>query len=169
MVFTEHSYKNSSAYHFAHMENVSYYVDSCIWLNLWQKEESNTGILYWKIAKDFLESVRNSTDSNLICSGFVIKELKYHIPDEKLFNEMLLTLKRFCKLVKATNEDYALARKFEAESAFEISFFDCMHAAISNRMGFVLVTRDRKLIQFSKNYISVVRPEEINHIDGLFL
>lgn len=145
-----------------------YYVDSCIWLNLWQKEESNNGILYWKIAKDFLERVRNSANSSLVSSGFVIKELKYQIPDERLFNERLLTLKRFCTLVRATNDDYALARKFEAEFGFEISFFDCMHAAISKRMGYVLVTRDRKLIQFSKKYIKVIRPEDINRTNGLF-
>jgi len=151
------------------MENISYYVDSCIWLNLWQKEESNTGILYWKIAKDFLEHVRNSTNRSLVSSGFVIKELKYQIPNERLFNERLLTLKKFCKLVKATNDDYTLARQFEAESRFEISFFDCMHAAISKRMGYILVTRDRKLIQFSKKYINVIRPEDINHTNYLFL
>ncbi len=28
----------------------NYYLDTCIWLNLWKKEEGNGKILFWKAA-----------------------------------------------------------------------------------------------------------------------
>jgi len=35
-----------------------YYIDTCIWLNLFKKEvDSKSGIQYWKFAKDLIEEI----------------------------------------------------------------------------------------------------------------
>jgi len=36
---------------------INYYVDSCVYLNLWQKEKSKLGRPLWKFAKNFFEKV----------------------------------------------------------------------------------------------------------------
>src|SRR3989344_2800738 len=145
------------------MAQKSFYIDSCIWLNLWKKEENaNKGVKYWEIAKDFIEKIMFSKDEEIIYTGFVLKELKFKL-DEDTFNEKMSFFKteqRF-RFVKATDEDYSFARKLESESHYEISFFDCIHIAICKRLNFTLITRDEKLIEFAKKYIQAERPENL--------
>lgn len=124
----------------------SYYVDSCIWLNLFKKEEP-----YWKLAKDFLEK-----NNDVIVSTIVIKELSFKIKekfDMKFFKEI--------KIIKTVPEDYDLARRFEDEEEFKISFYDYLHVAISKRLNLVLITRDKDLITFAKKHVEVHKPEEL--------
>jgi len=52
--------------------------------------------------------------------------------------------------VKAKVEDYDYARKLESEHNFILSFFDCIHIAICQRLGFFLVTRDKLLMKIAK-------------------
>ena len=45
------------------MTQKTYYVDSCIWLNLFKKEGDTTkGTPYWKLAKDFLEMIKTKPE-----------------------------------------------------------------------------------------------------------
>ena len=145
------------------MAQKSFYIDSCIWLNLWKKEENaNKGIKFWEIAKDFIEKIMFSKDEEIIYTGFVLKELKFKLSEEE-FNEKMLFFKneqRF-RFVKAADEDYSFARKLESESHYEISFFDCIHIGICKRLNLVLITRDEKLIEFAQKYIEVKRPESL--------
>lgn len=141
-----------------------YYVDSCIWLNLFKKEEGpTTGTPYWVLAKDFINKIRFSEEDQIIYTGFVLKEIKYVLNDERLFQERQDFLKKepTFRYVKATPEDYDFARKLESEFKFEISFFDCIHIAISRRLNAVLVTRDNLLIERAKKYIFVDKPENL--------
>jgi len=131
----------------------SHYLDTCIWLNLFKKEERK-GILYWKIAKGLIDKL----SEEIIYSGFVLKELKYKL-DEKTFREKRLFFKEF-SFIKATKEDYELARRLESVS--KISFFDCMHIAICKRIKAILVTRDKALIKFAKDIMDVNKPESID-------
>lgn len=141
-----------------------YYVDSCIWLNLFKKEEgSTTGAPCWMLAKDFINKVISSEEDQIIYTGFILKELKYNLGNEQLFQERYEFLKKEPKFsyVKATPEDYDFARQLETEFNFEISFFDCIHIAISKRLNAILVTRDYLLLEASKKYISVDKPEKL--------
>ena len=63
--------------------------------------------------------------------------------------------------IKITDEDYPYARKLESESNYRIAFYDCVHIAICKRLNLTLVTRDRKLIEFSRLYIEADRPENL--------
>ena len=140
-----------------------YYVDSCIWLNLFKKEGDPTqGVPYWKLAEEFIEKIMFS-DNTIVYSGFVLKEIGYTLNDKELFEEKQEFMKEEPQFhfVKATPEDYDFGRKLESEFKFEISFFDCMHIAICNRVRCILVTRDRLLIEKAKKYVSVDKPEHL--------
>jgi len=143
------------------MKKKSFYLDSCIWLNLFKKEgDVNKGVPFWKLARDFIEKVIFSKKDEIIYSGFILKELKY-ILNEKEFTEKLLFFKNEerIRFVKATEEDYSFARKLESDSKYEISFFDCLHVAMCKRLDLILITRDKKLIEFAKHIINVRKPE----------
>jgi predicted nucleic acid-binding protein len=146
------------------MAQKSFYVDSCIWLNLFKKEGDPTkGFPYWRIAEDFINKVIFSEDKEIIYSGPVIREIQFKINNEELFRDRLDFMQgepRF-KLIDVLKEDQSFARKLESDSKFEISFYDCIHIAICKRLNFTLVTRDNNLIEFAKDYISVDKPENL--------
>jgi predicted nucleic acid-binding protein len=137
-----------------------FYIDSCIWLNLWKKEGNvKKGKPYWKIAKEFIDKTDNE---QLNYSGFVLKEIKFKLDNEHIFQEKLRFLKksRF-KYIKSTEEDYSFARKLEIKINYQISFFDCLHISICKRLNLILITRDSELIDIAKEYIKVYKPEEL--------
>jgi len=139
---------------------VAYYVDTCIYLNLWQKEESNSGLPFWKYAKDFFEKCEKE-GKNFFYSGFVLKELNFVLGEKEFAGKRHLFSQPFFKKVIAYEEDYDKARRIESESFFEVSFFDCMHVVLANKSSSILVTRDRKLIELAEKYCTVARPEEL--------
>ena len=142
----------------------TYYIDSCIWLNLFQKEGDPTkGVPFWAIADDFVKKIICAKESRVAHSSFVLKEVKYTLNDEALFYDYLFIVKKKLNssYAYAISDDYDFARKLESESRFSISFFDCMHIALCKRLGFILVTRDKKLITFARRYIIVGLPEEL--------
>lgn len=145
------------------MAQKTYYVDSCIWLNLFKNEgDESKGTPYWKIAQDFLEKIMFS-EHEIVYSGFVLKEIKHKLDDDKLFKDRHDFMKQEPKFsfVKALDEDYQFARKLESEFNFEISFFDCQHVAICKRLNCILVTRDNKLIEAARRYIESDKPENL--------
>ncbi|MEK6940022.1 MAG: PIN domain-containing protein [Nanoarchaeota archaeon] len=140
-----------------------YYVDSCIWLNLFKREgDATLGEPYWKLAEEFLKTIMFSED-DIVYSGFVLKEIKHKLRDDRLFEEKQSFLEEEPKFsfVKAKEEDYNFGRALESEFDFELSFFDCMHIAISKRLGCVLVTRDKLLIEKARKYVEVDKPENL--------
>lgn len=143
------------------MAKKSFYIDSCIWLNLFKKEGDQTkGVPYWFIAKTFIERVMLS-DNEIVYSGFVLKELKFKL-DDALFKEKLHFFKEAgFKFIKATEQDYSLAREIETELDYGLSFFDCLHIALCKRLACTLVTRDLALIAFAKKHISADLPEKL--------
>ena len=63
------------------MVQKTYYVDSCIWLNLFKKEGDPTkGAPYWKITQEFLEGVIFS--ENKMHFAFSADEEVHLLPDE---------------------------------------------------------------------------------------
>ncbi|MDD5649872.1 MAG: PIN domain-containing protein [Candidatus Nanoarchaeia archaeon] len=142
----------------------SFYIDSCIWLNLFKKEgDPSKGKPYWEIAEGFIEKVMFSENKEIIYSDLVLKEIKFNLNNEILFKEKLLFLKREekFKFIKMVEEDKIFARKLESKSDFTISFYDCLHIAICKRLNFILITRDNLLIDFASDYIKVQKPENL--------
>jgi len=58
------------------MDKESYYVDSCIYLNLWKKEVDKQGNLLWKFAEEFFEKLEDE-ETVIYYSGYLLKELSF--------------------------------------------------------------------------------------------
>ena len=133
----------------------SFYVDSCIYLNLWQKEKR-----FWRQAKDFFE---RHNDSTFYYSGPLLKELKYIISKE-LFAKQKKKFEQASNFRKVSlfSAEFALARKIESDLRYGISFADIIHLLLAKQTNSILVTRDRGLLRISKRYDVVAkRPEEL--------
>ena len=140
---------------------IKYYVDTSVWLNLFKKEGNpEKGVPYWEIAKDFIEMICLSENSEIFYSGFILKELSFKL-EESRYKEKAAYFKQELKYARATNQDYEFARRLELVSGCEVSFIDCIHIAICKRVGCILVTRDKKLLDFANNYIWAKRPEDL--------
>lgn len=143
------------------MKKRGYYVDSCIWLNLFKKEgDASKGKPYWEIAEEFIEMVMHSAGSEIIYTMPVLREIKLKLPDSVYSEKEAYIITEFC-FVEVTDEDVSFARKLEAESGYSISFFDCIHTAVCKRIGAMLVTRDKKLLIFANKYICALKPEQL--------
>ncbi len=139
---------------------MSFYVDSCIYLNLWQIEESPAGKKLWKCALDFFEYAER--ENMVICfSGFVLKEIEFVLAEGEFEKRKKLFQNERLKKIIAAPENYEEARKLESASGFSISFFDCMHIVLANKSRSILITRDNKLIDFALAYCRVAKPEDI--------
>jgi len=141
-----------------------YYLDACIWLNLFKKEgDPSKGKPYWEIAEEFVNKIYSSKDMDIAYSSFVLREIELILNDEGLFNEKKALIIKESKSISIIPEktETSFARKLESESEYNLSFYDCMHVAICRRHGFILVTRDKKLLEFAKRYIMAAKPEDL--------
>jgi len=141
--------------------SIKYYIDTSVWLNLFKKEGNpEKGVPYWEIAKEFIENALLSENKEIFYSGFILKELSFKLEESK-YKEKIEFFKSELKYARATKEDYFLARKLESISNYSLSFIDCIHVAICKRLGCILITRDKKLVEFANKYISAKKPEEL--------
>ncbi len=146
------------------MKKRLYYVDTCIWLNLFKKEgDESKGIPYWKLAEDFISKVLFSEDMEIFYSDIILRELQIKLDEDyyKAKREFLEEESKF-KKVEVLLEDKNEARKLESKYDFEISFYDLIHLVIAKRLNLILVTRDSLLIDISReNDVDVKKPEEL--------
>lgn len=145
------------------MDKKLYYVDTCIWLNLLKKEGDETkGIPYWKIAEDFFKSCFSSTDKKILCSGIVIRELELHLNARDYHFFLDLIHKKNVTIVAILQDDKQSARKLESLYNFTISFYDLVHMNTAKRWNATLITRDKLLLQISKeNSVFSCKPEDL--------
>lgn len=140
-----------------------FYVDSCIYLNLWQEEvNKKRDIAYWKFAKDFFEKYDKESDV-FYYSGFILKELRFILTKEEYAQKRILFYKSpNFKRIKISPEEYAKARKIESDLKYQIGFFDIIHMLLAMKTQSVLVTRDRELLRAAKKYkIVAKKPEQL--------
>ncbi|MBW2991289.1 PIN domain-containing protein [Candidatus Woesearchaeota archaeon] len=144
------------------MVKESYYVDSCIWLNLFKKEgDPSKGMPYWKIAEEFFKKVTNNR-AVIIISPVVLKEISYKLQNKfSHFKNYILRNTKDIEFIDLMADDYRLARKLELINGFQIGFSDYLHVAICKRLNLILITRDRKLIAFAQKHICVLKPEDL--------
>jgi len=141
---------------------VSYYVDSCIYLNLWKKEIDESGSPLWFYAREFFEkAVKN--DSIIYYSGFLLKEIMFATTKEEYLGilELFNSATRF-KRANLTTKEYKEAQRLKNDSVSNISFFDILHVLFARKNNSILITRDKEVIEFAKNLdVEAKRPEEI--------
>lgn len=141
--------------------NKNYYIDSCIYLNLWQKERSKLGKPLWRHAKDFLDRIEQE-DSIVYYSGFLLKELSFILTESEFVKKRLMfeSSPNF-KRTKLSLNEYELARKIESRTK-NISFYDIIHMLLAKKNNSILITRDRELLKLAKKYkINAKKPEKI--------
>ena len=140
-----------------------YYIDTCIYLNLWQKEvDEKPGALLWKFAKDFLEKAETE-NLTVYYSGYLLKELSF-VLEKDIFNKKLqmFNFSPNFKRINLSISEYNSARRIEKESNYEVSFYDIIHMLLTKKTKSLLITRDNKLIDISRKYNLVVkRPEDL--------
>ena len=139
----------------------SYYVDTCIYLNIWQKEVVNS-VELWKLSKEFFDKIEER-ENMIYYSGFILKELMYLLSENefKQKREMFSSNPRFIKEI-LTSEEYEEAREIEIKIKDEISFYDIIHILLAKKTKSILITRDKKLIETPKSLgVEVKKPEEI--------
>lgn len=139
-----------------------YYVDSCIYLNLWKKEADESGNLLWKFAEEFFKKAEDD-NSTIYYSGFLLKELMF-VLETKDYIEILELFNSSLKFVRVnlTKEEYEYAQELKNSDTSNISFFDILHVLFTRKTNSILITRDKSLIGFAgKLNVKAKKPEEI--------
>ena len=130
-----------------------YYVDTCVWLNLFQKEGEHSDLTELALSR----LIR--TNAQICYSGEVLKELRRKLGHKYAFVRKEL---EFFSFVDLLPEDMRNARILESVYAFELSFADLIHLCIAKRIGATLVTRDKQLMVVCKEQgVLAEKPEEL--------
>jgi predicted nucleic acid-binding protein len=137
---------------------MKFYLDTCIWLNIYKKNEKKKE---FEESKKLIEKLLFNNKHKIYYSGFILKELRHKL-SEKSFQKIRLFLRNEKTIfIKANEQDYELARKFEKSEKNNISFFDYLHFSLCKNRELVFVTRDKELLNFSKDKINAFRPDEL--------
>ncbi|MBU2638262.1 MAG: type II toxin-antitoxin system VapC family toxin [Nanoarchaeota archaeon] len=141
------------------LDNKGFYVDSCIYINLWRKEEGKDKKRLWEIAEQFFS--RHEQD-RIYYSGFILKELQFVLKADEFKKCRLAIIARLnFRRLFLSNSEMANARKIESEINYEISFYDIIHMLLAKQANAILITRDRKLIKIAARYfVNAKLPEE---------
>ena len=135
---------------------MKFYVDTCVYLNLWKREESI--LPFWKLAKDFFEK---HNDATFYYSGFVLKELKF-ILSEDVFErkrKLFIHSPNFQRMF-LSDKEYGEAQRLDKQLG--VGFFDIIHLLLAKKSNSVLVTRDNELLRASKKFfVKAGKPEEL--------
>lgn len=131
-----------------------YYVDSCIWLNLLNKEQTKVqGMPVWKIAELFLEQYKG----NIIVSDIVLRETINKTNNPKCLG----IVDKYSEIINIAQEEKDLGREIESTEQYALSFFDCIHIAVCKTRKYTLITRDKGILEKGKAYTIVMKPEDI--------
>ncbi len=141
----------------------NFYVDTCIYLNLWQKERGVIfGKPFWFIAKEFFEFAKK-TDSTIYYSGYLLKEISFLLKPEVFADKLKLFIySSNFKRISLDKSEFELAQKIEVDNKFTIGFYDILHMLLAKKTGSVLITRDKKLLKMASKYkVIAKKPEEV--------
>lgn len=143
------------------LKDKGFYVDSCIYINIWQNERGNSILPFWQSAQNFLEKCEEE-NIPVYYSGYVLKEIEHILGKERFMHkkEIFYTKRNMVRLF-ATEDELAFGKKLEMQLEYSISFFDIMHMILAKRANATLITRDRELIFKAGGYgVEAKRPEQ---------
>ena len=140
---------------------MNYYVDTCIYVNLFKKEIVENGFSYCEIAKKFFDKADRQGDL-IYYSGYLLKELSFVLGDS-LFVENIpfyLYSGNFVK-VKFTRDEYEIVKEIYSTN-IGVSFFDVVHMLLARKNKSTLITRDRELMELCEKFNVLTKtPEQI--------
>jgi len=128
----------------------SFYVDTCIYLNLWKKEEDKAGIPLWFFAQKFFEFVE-ANNHKLYYSGFVLKELLFNLsPEEYLERREYFDKNKIFRKIEMTKEERDKGISLKGKIKTTCSLYDILNILLAKKSNSVLVTQDKELIKLAK-------------------
>jgi predicted nucleic acid-binding protein len=140
----------------------NFYVDTCIYLNLWKKER---GFIFeeplWGIAKKFFDYV--SRQNHIIYySGFILKELLNKLSTEEYLKKReIFEEENIFKKVMLTKEEYHRAITIKNSIKTKCSLLDIIHVMLAKKTNSVLITQDKELLKLSnKNNVKAQTAQE---------
>lgn len=87
------------------MIKMIYYLDTCIWLNLFKKEGDNTkGIPYWKLAEKLIQEL-DAKKEIIIVSTIVLKELTFKLEEKFDLAKQFFKETKFIQIIKTRDND----------------------------------------------------------------
>ena len=141
--------------------NKRFYVDSSVYLNLWQKESSRV-LKFGEIAKDFFDKAKES-GAKIYYSGHLLKELQFVLKIQNYLEKMEMFEKtpNFGRIF-LSREEAIEAEKIFRQRREDVGWYDVVHMVLSKKMKATLVTRDKALLKPCRRYdVQANLPEDV--------
>jgi len=137
---------------------MKYYVDTCIFLNVWKGEIGpNKRRPFYKISDEFLKEYKKDK----LISTKVLAEIERKLSKAE-FKARCFQLLDELETLDIPEDVIAQAQRMYQDTKKEISFADIIHMLMAEREGAILVTRDRTLMKIAReHYISVASPDAL--------
>jgi predicted nucleic acid-binding protein len=134
------------------------YLDTCIWLNIFNKNEQEKEFLE---SKELISLILFNKKFEIYYSGLILKEIKYKLNTNDFIKKRNFFRNEKTIFLKTTNKDYESARKFELNKKNKLSFFDYLHLSVCKNNKLILITRDKELLKLAKTEIIALNPKEL--------
>lgn len=140
----------------------NFYVDTCVYLNLWKKEIDEKGNPLWLSARNFFE-LATINNSRIFYSGFILKELLFLISTKDYLEKRgFLEENKMFERVSLTEEEYQEAVNFKNKTKTNCSLFDIIHIILANKTNSILITQDKELLDLAEYFqVMAKKPEEV--------
>jgi len=133
-----------------------YYIDTSIWMDLYEDREGYNGEPLGDYAWKLLALIKSMGDK-LVITDLLVKELELNYSLERI-NGMLKLFEDVLEKIISTKGQGDKAKKIAEKRKLPVG--DVLHAILARDNGLILVSRDnhfRKLLDISKYY----NPEEL--------
>jgi predicted nucleic acid-binding protein len=135
---------------------MDYYVDSCIWIDLFEDRTDGLRPL-GEFAFCFFKKCLSSK-SKIYFSELVFEELSNYISKKEIEN-IIKDYSEIVIFVNYSDEQKSFAKKL-TKRVNSIHFSDALHAVIAKKYNCVLITRDNHFNELSF-FVKVLAPEEV--------
>lgn len=128
-----------------------YYIDTCIWIDLYEDREGYNGEPLGEYAVTFLSSLQKKK-AKIVITDILLKELQQFYTDEQIRGMFFLFTPLIEKVVGSQNQ-FEEARNLALER--NLPKGDALHAILSRDYSFFFITRDkdfRKLTDITQTY-----------------
>lgn len=133
-----------------------YYIDTCIWIDLYEDRKGYDGELLGEFATIFLFSLLKQQQV-LIISKLLIKELKRYYTEEQI-EGMFRPFAGIIEKIAITKQQADEAKHLAEER--KIPEGDALHAILARDYHLILVTRDNDFKKI-ENIAKCYKPEEL--------
>ena len=140
----------------------NFYVDTCVYFNLWKKEVDEKGAPLWLFAKNFFEFAELN-NAKIFYSGFILKELLFLLSmEDYLEKRSFLEENNMFEKALLTEKEYQKAINLKNKTNTGCSLFDIIHVIIADKTKSILITQDKELLDLADYYkVAAKTPQEV--------